>query len=179
MPTELPTFLRGNSWSFPGHLYIHVTINRILLSVHLLVLCWYINGILLYTLWCIFLCPTQQLILASSPCLFYLHLFFKHFIYWRMLHWVFTAVCGLSLGAASGDASPVAVRGFLPVVVPPLQITGSRPAGFRRRGSGTQQLCRLCLVAPQRTGSSQIRGRTRVLCVGTQSLKHWTTREVL
>ena len=35
-----------------------------------------------------------------------------------MLHWVFTAVCGLSLGAASGDASPVAVRGFLPVVVP-------------------------------------------------------------
>ena len=35
------------------------------------------------------------------------------------------------------------------------------------------------LVAPRRMGSSRIRDRTQVPCIGRWVLNHWTTREAL
>ena len=52
------------------------------------------------------------------------------------------------------------------VVAPRLQTTGSIVVAYR-------------LIAPQHVGSSQIRDRTPVPCIGRPILNHWTTREVL
>ena len=64
--------------------------------------------------------------LGKSFVSFCLHFFFKYCVYWRVLHWVVTAARGLSLAAAGGDSSRVAVHGGLAVVVFLLQSTGSQ-----------------------------------------------------
>ena len=69
--------------------------------------------------------------------------------------------------------------------------TGSRCTGFSSCGTWAQQLWfpgsrvqaqqlwRTGLVAPWQVGSSWIRDRTRVSCIGRQILYHWATREGL
>ena len=87
-------------------------------------------------------------------------LFFFMFIYF-WLYWVFVAVCGLSLLAASGGNSLVAGHGLLTVVASVVehglkalrlqlsQLTSSRSwAGFLQRTN---------FIAPQHVGSSQTR----------------------
>lgn len=64
--------------------------------------------------------------LGKSSVSFCLHFFFKYCVYWRVLHWVVTAARGLSLAAAGGDSSRVAVHGGLAVVVSLVQSTGSQ-----------------------------------------------------
>ena len=50
--------------------------------------------------------------------------------------------------------------------------------GFSSCGTQAQQLWFTGLVAPRHVGSSRIRARTRVPCIGRQILNHCTTREV-
>ena len=85
------------------------------------------------------------------------------------LHWVFVAVCRLSLVAASGGYSLVAVCGLLTVVV-------SLVEEHRLQCSCLQQSWCTGLLTPQHLASSQTRDRT---CIGRWTLNHWTTREVL
>lgn len=70
--------------------------------------------------------PSSAVYLGKSSVSFCLHFFFKYCVYWRVLHWVVTAARGLSLAAAGGDSSRVAVRGGLAVVVSLVQSTGSQ-----------------------------------------------------
>ena len=122
------------------------------------------------------------------PWLFKKNLFVYLFIFW--LHWVFVAVCGLSLVALSGGYSLLRCAGFSLQWLLLLWSTGSRHAGFSSCGMWAQQLwlagCRaqaqqlwhMGLVAPQHVGSSRTRARTRVPCIGRWILNHCATREV-
>ena len=67
------------------------------------------------------------------------------------LHWVCVASRGLSLVAASGGYSLVAVRGLLVVGASLVQSVSSR-------GRGLQELWRSGLVAPQYVEASWTRG---------------------
>ena len=49
--------------------------------------------------------------------------------------------------------------------------------GAQAPGAQAQQLWLMDLVAPRHVGSSQTRARTRVPCIGRQTLNHCTTRE--
>ena len=84
--------------------------------------------------------------------------FFRLFVY-SWLHWVFIAVCRLSLVAASSSYS-LWCSGFSLRLV--LWSTGSRAP-----------------VASLHVGSSWIRDRTRVPHIGRRTLNHWTSREAL
>ena len=68
---------------------------------------------------------------GSPKNLFLLLLFFLNFL----LHWVFIAVCGLSLVAASGGYSSSRCAGFSSQRLLLLQSTGSRHTGFSSCGS--------------------------------------------
>ena len=81
------------------------------------------------------------------------------------MHWVFIAVCRLSLVVGS--------RGYSS-----LWCMGSKRAGFSSCGTRAQQLRRTGLVALRHVGSSWTRARTRVPCVSRRILNHCTTREV-
>ena len=51
-------------------------------------------------------------------------------------------------------------------------------AGAQALGDVASVFAAYGLVAPWHVGSSQTRDRTRVSCIGRQSLIHWATREV-
>ena len=103
------------------------------------------------------------------------------FIYF-WLHWVFVAVHGLSLVAASRGYSLLWCAGFSLRWLLWLRSTGSRPQAQQLWLAGsrvqTQQLWRMGLVAPRHVGSSWTRAQTCVPCIGRQILNHCTTREV-
>ena len=100
------------------------------------------------------------------------------------------AVHGLSLVAVSGGYSSLQCAGFSLQWLLLLQSTGSRHTGFSSCGTWAQQLwlagSRVLaqqlwstgLVALWHVGSSPTRARTRVPCIGRQTLNHCTTREV-
>ena len=103
--------------------------------------------------------------------LWYLTVLFN-FIYlfiYLWLCWVFISVQGLSLVAASGDHSSSRCAG----------LSLSRPFLLRSTGSRCEgsALWLTGLVAPWHVGSSQTRARTRVPCIGRQTLNHCATRE--
>ena len=60
----------------------------------------------------------------------------------------------------------------------PLTIAASR-CGAQAPDAQAQQLWLTGLVAPWHVGSSQTRARTRVPCIGRQTLNHCATREAL
>ena len=83
---------------------------------------------------------------------------------WGLL---FVAVCGLLIAVASlASEHGLQARGLQQ-----LWLAGSR--------AQAQQLWHTGLVAPRHVGSSQIRARTRVPCIGRQVLNHCATREAL
>ena len=117
-----------------------------------------------------------------------LGLFLKLIYFW--LHWVFVAGHGLSLVVVSGGYSSLHCAGFSLQWLLLLQSTGSRRTGFSSCVTGAQQLWltgsrvqaqqlwRTGLVAPRHVGSSRIRDRTRVPCIGRRFLNHCATRQV-
>ena len=119
---------------------------------------------------------------------FYIYKFIYLFIYFQ-LHWVFIAVCGLSLVAMSGGYSSLWCVGFSLRWLLLLRSTGSRHAGFSSYGTRAQQLWLVGsraqaqqlwltgLVALRHVGSSRTRARTRVPCIGRQILNHCAIRE--
>ena len=119
--------------------------------------------------------------------LFFFIFIFFNFSFW--LCWVFVAVCGLSLVAASRGYSSLQCAGFLLRWLLLLWSTGSRHTGFNScsmraqqlwlMGSRAQaqQLWHTSLVALRHVGSSRTRARTRVPCMGRWILNHCTTRE--
>ena len=98
---------------------------------------------------------------------------------------------GFSLVAASGGYSLLRCVGFSLQWLLLLRSTGSRCAGFSscvtqaqymwHTGSRAQAqyLWHTGLAAPRHVGSSWMRARTRVSCIGRQILNHCATREVL
>ena len=94
------------------------------------------------------------------------------------LRWVFVAVQGLSLVAASGVDSLLWCAGFSLWWLLLLQSMGSRGAGFSSCGTWAQQLWHMGLVAPRHVGSSQTRDWTCVPCIGRWILNHCATGEV-
>ena len=131
----------------------------------------------------------QFIRLERSFTFFKINLFILLFVYF-WLRWVFVAMCGLSLVAASGGYSSLWCVGFSLQWLLLLQSTGSRCAGFSSCGTWAQQLWlvgfraqaqqlwRTGLVALQHVASSQTRDRTHVPCIGRRILNHCTTREV-
>ena len=119
---------------------------------------------------------------------FFLNLFL-FIIFW--LHWVFVAVCRLSLGAASRGHSSLQCAGPSLQWLLLLQSVGSRCAGFSSCGMRAQQLWltgsgvqaqHLWLIgldAPWHVGPSQTKDQTCVPCIGRWTPNHCTTREVL
>ena len=79
---------------------------------------------------------------------------------------------GLSLVAASGGHSSSRCTGLSLSRPLLLRSTGSRRAGSVIVAHGQ-------IVAPRQVGSSQTRVRTRVPCIGRQTLNHCATREAL
>ena len=117
-----------------------------------------------------------------------LKIFILFIIIYFWLHWVFVAVCGLSLVAASGGYSLLWCAGFsLRWLL--LRSTGSRCAGFSSCGSWAQQLWltgsraqaqqlwRMSLVALWHVRSSWTRARTHIPCIDRRILNHCATRE--
>ena len=94
------------------------------------------------------------------------------------LCWVFVAVCGLSLVAASGGYSSFWCTGFSLQWLLLSQSTDSRHTGFSSCGARAQQLWLTGLVAPRHVGSSRTRAWTRVPRFGRRILNHCATREV-
>ena len=86
--------------------------------------------------------------------------------------WVFDAACGLYLAAQASHCD-----GFSCCTA---WAPGHRAQQLRLPGSRAHDL-QLCtgLVALQHVGSSRIRDRTHVPCVGRRILYHWITGEVL
>ena len=87
------------------------------------------------------------------------------------LRWVFVAVHGLSLVAASGSYLLWCV-GFSLWWLLLLRSMGSRCTGFSSCGTRAQQLWCMGLVALQHVGSSWTRARTCVPCIGRQIPRH-------
>ena len=106
----------------------------------------------------------------------FINLFILFIYFW--LRWVFVAVCGLSLVAASGGYSSLRCMGFSLCWLLLLWSTGSRHTGFSSCGTRAQQLWCRGLVAPRHVGSSWTTARTCIPCIGRWILYHCTTREV-
>ena len=118
--------------------------------------------------------------------------FFLINLFYFWLHWVFVAARGLSLVAASGGQSSFWCAGFSLWWLLLLRSTGSRCVGLSccgvwaqqlwftgsRDREQAQQLWCTGLVAPRHVGSSWVRARTRVPCIGWQIFNHRTTKEV-
>ena len=100
--------------------------------------------------------------------LFFLKLINEFIYFW--LCWVFVSVRGLSLVVASGGHSSLRCAG--------LSLSWSC-CGAQAPDAQAQQLWLTGPVAPQHVGSSQTRARTRVPCIGRQTLNHCATREAL
>ena len=119
--------------------------------------------------------------LHPSLCLYLIFLslsFFKIYLFYFWLHWVFVAARGLSLVAASGGYSSLWYAGFSLQWLLLLRSMGSRHVGFSSCGTQAQKLWRKGLVAPQHVGFSQTRARTYVPCIGRRILNHCATRKV-
>ena len=108
--------------------------------------------------------------IVFHPCkLLLLFFFFNKFIY------LFLVVLGLRFCARAfsscGDRGPlfIAVHG-------PLTVAASR-CGAQAPDAQAQQLWLTGPVAPRHVGSSQTRARTRVPCIGRQTLNHCAARE--
>ena len=110
--------------------------------------------------------------IAEVHSVFYFIIFLNLFIYF-WLCWVFVSVWRLSPVAASGGHSSSRCAGLSPSRPLLLLSTGSRRAG----SAIAQQLWLTGPVAPRHVGSSQTRARTRVPCIGRQTLNHCATRE--
>ena len=87
------------------------------------------------------------------------------FIY-LWLCWVFVSVRGLSPVVASGGHSSS-------------RCAGLSCCGAQAPDAQAQQLWLTGPAAPRHVGSSQTRARTRVPCIGRQTLNHCATREAL
>ena len=127
----------------------------------------------------------------SSTYIVNLGLFFKFYLFiYFWLRWVFVAACRLSLVAARGGYFLLWCAGFSLQWLLLLLSTGSRHTGFSSCGlraqqlwltgsrTQAQQLWCTGLVALWDVGSSRIRARTRVPCIGRGILNHCATREV-
>ena len=105
--------------------------------------------------------------LVPQPALFFFFFFLNLFIY------LFMAVLGLRFCvrafSSRGKRGPlfIAMHG-------PLTIAASPVAEHRLQ---TRRLSNCGLAAPRHVGSSQARARTRVPCIGRQTLNHCATRE--
>ena len=118
---------------------------------------------------------------------FKLYLFIYYF--WGLC-WVFVAVRGLSLVVVSRGYSSLWCAGFSLQWLLLLWRMGFRHVGFSSCGmraqqlwlagsrAQAQQLWHTGLVALWHVGSSQIRARTRVPCIGRRILNLCATREV-
>ena len=133
--------------------------------------------------------PRENLEIICHLFFFFLiNLFIYLFIYF-WLRWVFVAVHGLSLIAATKGYSSLWCAGFSLRWLFLLWSMGSRCMGFSSCGTRAQQLWLMGsevqaqqlwlmgLVAPWHVGSSRTRARTHVSCIGRQILNHCTTRE--
>ena len=109
---------------------------------------------------------------------FFLVYLFTYLCIYFWLLWVFVAARGLSLVAAGGGYSSLQHTGFSLRWLLLLRRMGPRCTGFSSCGTWAQQLWLAGLVAPRHVGSSQIRARTRVPCIGRRILNYCTTREV-
>ena len=127
--------------------------------------------------------------MAIQNQIFLLKNYFVLFYFYFWLLWVFVAVRGLSLIAASGGYSSLWCTGFsLQWLL--LWSTGSRCTGFSSCGTRAQQLWLMGsrvrawqlwhtgLIAPRHVGSSQATAQTRVPCTGRRILNHCATRDV-
>ena len=108
---------------------------------------------------------------------------FKIYLFYFWLCWVCIAALWLSLVAASGGYSSLQCAGFSLWWLLLLRSMGSRRAGFSSCGLWVlKRRFSSCgargLVAPRHVGSSWIRDRTRVPCIGRRILNHCATREV-
>ena len=132
---------------------------------------------------------SKKLTLATLPNARSLFLKNKFIYIYFWLCWVFVAACRLSLVAVSRVYSLLQCAGFSLQWLLLLRSMGSRCAGFRSCGTQAQQLWLAgsraqaqqlwCtgLVALRHVGSSWIRARTRVPCIGRWILNHCATRE--
>ena len=132
--------------------------------------------------------PSTLQFFPFSFFFFLTNLFILFIYFW--LHWVFVAVCRLSLVVVAGSYSSLRCVGFSLRWLLLLQSTGSRRAGF---SSGTraqqlwlvgsrvqaQQLWCTGLVAPWHVGSSRTRAQNCVPCIDGRILNHCATREAL
>ena len=112
-----------------------------------------------------YICFIFIYLLKMKPALFYLFLLIY---FW--LHWIFIALLGLALVVVSGGLSLLWYSAFLLRWLLFLWSMGSKYMGFSSCSSDP--------VAPWHVESSQSRNRTRVLCMGRQTVIHWATREV-
>ena len=135
--------------------------------------------------------PTKFELRFKKRILIIIFFFYKFIIlfFYFWLCWVFVAVCGLSLVAASGGYSSLRCAGFSLRWLLLLWSTGSRRMGFSSCGTWAQQLWltgsraqaqqlwRTSPAAPRHVGSSRTRARTRVPCIGRRIPNHCATRE--
>ena len=106
--------------------------------------------------------------------LFFLIVIFYLFIY--LFLYLFLAVLDLRFCARAfsscGKQGPLFI-----VVRGPLHHRGLSCCGAQAPDAQAQQLWLTGLVAPRHVGSSQTRARTRIPCIGRQTLNHCATRE--
>ena len=122
------------------------------------------------------------------PFFFFLNKFIYLFIYF-WLCWVSIAARGPSPVVVSRGYSSLRCAGLSLRLLPSLQSTGSRHAGFSSCGTQAQQLwltgCRAQAqllwrtgpVAPRHVGSFRTRAQTHVPCIGRRTPSHCATRE--
>ena len=96
-------------------------------------------------------------------------------------YWGFTAECGLSLLAASGACSLVAVLRRLTAadsLVREHRLQGTQAQELQLMGSRVwaQQLWHMGLTALRYMESSQTKHWTRVPCISRRTVNHWTTQ---
>ena len=101
--------------------------------------------------------------------IYFLKVLFIYLFIYLWLCWVFVSVRGLSLVVASGATPHRGARAS--------HYRGLSCCGEQAPDAQAQQLWLTGLVAPWHVGSSQTKARTRVPCIGRQTLNHCATRE--
>ena len=118
--------------------------------------------------------------IQQSHFFFFFYNFYSYFIYlflYFWLCWVFSSCegflqlrqVGATLHRGAGTALHRSARAS--------HHRGPSRCGAQAPDAHAQQLWRTGLVAPRHVGSSQTRARTRVPCIGRQTLNHCATRE--
>ena len=140
--------------------------------------------IYIYTLFYLLFFQLIRFLVYDLALLCHYILTFVLFLFFFWLRWIFVAVHGLSLVPASGGYSSLWCVGFSLQWLLLLQSMVSRHASFSSCGiwaqslwlvgsrEQAQQLRRVGLVALRNVGSSQMRARTRVPCIGRRILNH-------